>query len=122
MNERHAGGGLMCEYGRYMRKSVWGIITVILTLTGIIALVNSKSFRHLAQIFSYPIAITFVITLALTLPTLTFISHRYWVLARAAKGREIARKKSAEALALLELLSFFAPGSIEEDLLQADVP
>lgn len=122
MNERHAEGGLMREYGRYMRKSVWGIITAILTLAGIIPLVNSRLFRHLAQVFSYPIAITLVIILALTLPTLTFICHRHWTLTRATKGREIARKKSADALALLELLSFFAPGPIEKDMLQSNVP
>jgi tetratricopeptide (TPR) repeat protein len=121
MNERHYAGRLMREYGRYMRKSVYGIITAVLTLATALALVNSKSFRHWAQFLAYPIALALVITILLTFPTLAFFWHRCRTLVRASKGREIARERSAEALALLELLSFFDSEPIDEDLLQADV-
>jgi tetratricopeptide (TPR) repeat protein len=120
MNER-PGDGLMREYGRYMTKSVPGLTGGVLTLITVIGLVTSRTFRHWAQVFYYPNAIYVVMTLGLALPTLAFFVRRHRMLTRAVKGREIAGKKSAEALALLDLLSFFASGPVDEDLLQADV-
>lgn len=112
----------MREYGRYMTKSVPGLAGGVLTLIAVMGLVTSRTFRHWAQAFYYPNAIYVVMTLGLALPTLAFFVRRHRMLARAAQGREVAGKRSAEALALLDLLSFFASGPVDEDLLQADAP
>lgn len=73
-------------------------------------MVTSKTFRHWAQVLYYPDAIYVVMTLGLALPTLAFFVRRHRMLARAAQGRDAAGKKSAGALALLDLLSFLLPG------------
>jgi tetratricopeptide (TPR) repeat protein len=113
-------GGLIREQGRHAMKFALAAIGTFGTLVAFVATLSREGLRHWVQAHPYPIFIAFVATFLLALIIGNYarvLTGQYQRLELATRSREAARGKSAEAEALLELLAFFGPGPVAEDLL-----
>lgn len=120
MKEPRFGRGLVREHGRYAMKFALAVIGTFGTLVAFVSTLTREGLRHWIQTHPYPIFIAFVVTLLAALITgnhAHVLAERYRKLDLETRAREVASRKPGDADALLELLAFFGPGPVSEDLL-----
>lgn len=118
--ERPPGRGLIA-YGRNTAKFVLAVIGTFGTIAAFISTLGKESLRHWIQAHPYPVFIALVITLLLLLATVNHarvLAARYRELDRATRAREVAKRESAHADALVQLLASFGRDPVDPDLLQ----
>src|ERR1700691_6194216 len=125
MNEPESPRGLIRRCGRHVVKPILALICAFLSIASFVSYLTREAIRHWVQIHPYAIFIAFIIYFLLTIPGVIYtvdLRERHRKLDRETKGRDIAREKSSDATALLELLAFFAAEPVDEHLLvQANV-
>jgi tetratricopeptide (TPR) repeat protein len=110
------------EQGRNAARFVLTVIGTFGTLAAFTSTLGKESLRHWIQVHPYLFFIAFVAELLLILAMGNYahaLAKRYRELDRATRAREVARNRSANADALLELLAFFGRDAVGQAMLQS---